>query len=199
MPDSPRDTAADAGLARLNALPAAEVDRALAACLDVDGWVADLRAARPYPSRAELLRVADERARRLTDTEVAGALARHPRIGERAAGGDTEAAWSRGEQSGVDRDDRDTAEALRAGNVAYERRFGHIYLVCASGRSGAELLADLTARLDNDPATEARVVAGELRRIALLRVEKLLAELAAETASGGDAGSGTGTEAPVAS
>ncbi|MGZ4579109.1 MAG: 2-oxo-4-hydroxy-4-carboxy-5-ureidoimidazoline decarboxylase, partial [Nocardioidaceae bacterium] len=92
---------------------------------------------------------------------------------ERPAGADPGAAWSRQEQAAVDRDD-ETARALAEGNRAYEDRFGRVYLVCASGRSGAELLADLRRRLGNDDATEAAVVADELRKIALLRLGKVV-------------------------
>lgn len=162
---------ADPAIARVNALTAEEFRTEFAQCLDIPRWVEELERARPFRDRESLTAAADARAAAITDDEVAGALARHPRIGERADGKDTESAWSRGEQSGVS----DTAQGrFQAANAAYEERFGHIYLVCASGRSGEELLADLDGRLGNDPATESRVVAGELRKIALLRVAKLL-------------------------
>ena len=64
-------------------------------------------------------------------------------------------------------------EALAAGNREYERRFGHIYLVCATGKSADELLATLETRLTNDPATELRVAAAEQAKITRLRLEKL--------------------------
>jgi 2-oxo-4-hydroxy-4-carboxy-5-ureidoimidazoline decarboxylase len=63
---------------------------------------------------------------------------------------------------------------LAAGNRAYEERFGHIYLVCATGRSAAELLGILRERLRNEPEAERQVVRGELRKINELRLTKLL-------------------------
>jgi 2-oxo-4-hydroxy-4-carboxy-5-ureidoimidazoline decarboxylase len=66
-----------------------------------------------------------------------------------------------------------TLAALAEGNREYEARFGHVYLVCASGRSGEELLAVLRSRLGNDPATERRVVRAELGKINRLRLERL--------------------------
>jgi 2-oxo-4-hydroxy-4-carboxy-5-ureidoimidazoline decarboxylase len=75
----------------------------------------------------------------------------------------------------VDDRDADLAERLRDGNIAYEARFGHIYLVCATGRSGADMLADLTTRLTNDPVTEIGVVRGELGKIAALRLRRVVA------------------------
>ena len=64
-----------------------------------------------------------------------------------------------------------TKAAIRAGNEAYEQRFGRVFLIRAAGRSASEVLDQLTARLDNDPEAETAVVAGQLREIALLRLE----------------------------
>ena len=66
-----------------------------------------------------------------------------------------------------------TLAELAAGNKEYEERFGHVFLVCATGRSAGELLAALRERLGNDPATELRVAAEEQRKITHLRLEKL--------------------------
>lgn len=65
--------------------------------------------------------------------------------------------------------------ALADGNARYEARFGHIYLVCATGRSGAELLAYLRERLGNEPDAEWRVAAAELAKINRIRLSKLVA------------------------
>jgi 2-oxo-4-hydroxy-4-carboxy-5-ureidoimidazoline decarboxylase len=165
---------ADPGVRRVNALSDDGFRAEFARCLDVDRWVEALLAARPFADRAALLAAADEHARALTAAEVDAALARHPRIGERPAGGGTESAWSRGEQAAFAGGTADVQRAFAEGQAAYERRFGRIYLVCASGRTDRELLADLRQRMDNDPDTEARVVAAELRRIALLRTGKVL-------------------------
>ncbi|WP_116244991.1 2-oxo-4-hydroxy-4-carboxy-5-ureidoimidazoline decarboxylase [Nocardiopsis sp. FIRDI 009] len=172
------DGAADPGLARLNALSRADLRVELAQCLDIDRWVDAVAGQAPYADRRTLTELADKHAREITGDEVSSALARHPRIGEKARGKGTEARWSRGEQSAFAADTDDAS--LRVQRIfefaqgEYEARFGQIYLVCASGRSSRELLADLVGRLDNDPPTELRVVAEELRKIAGLRLEKLL-------------------------
>ncbi|HEV2893222.1 MAG TPA: 2-oxo-4-hydroxy-4-carboxy-5-ureidoimidazoline decarboxylase, partial [Actinomycetota bacterium] len=106
--------------------------------------------------------------------DLAEALAGHPRIGQRADGSSAEAVWSRQEQSGVGDADAEVRAALREGNRAYEERFGHVFLVSASGRSAEELLAALRQRLGNDPDTEWGAVAGELRQITRRRLEGLL-------------------------
>lgn len=145
-----------------------------ALCLAVDRWARELVARRPYSDRDELLATADLLSAGLTDQEVRQALDDHPRIGQRAEPASATAGMSAAEQSGVDSSDQTLTERLAAGNAAYEQRFGHIYLVCASGRDGADLLRDLTARLANDPATELGVVRRELGAIARLRLEGMI-------------------------
>ncbi|WP_317494482.1 2-oxo-4-hydroxy-4-carboxy-5-ureidoimidazoline decarboxylase [Haloechinothrix sp. LS1_15] len=156
-----------------NDAPSEELSPVLHACCDVPSWVRAVLDGRPYRSREELLQRADQAARRLTESEVDRALAAHPRIGERASGEDTESAWSRSEQSGVERDE-DTARKLTEANRAYEQRFGHVFLICATGLGSGEVLSALESRLDNDQETERGVVADELRKIALLRLERVL-------------------------
>jgi 2-oxo-4-hydroxy-4-carboxy-5-ureidoimidazoline decarboxylase len=128
---------------------------------------------RPYADLAALTKVADEAARALTYDEVARALAAHPRIGDRAEGESTEAAWSRKEQSGVGEDPVVRA-ALAAGNREYEQRFNRVFLICATGLSATEMLTTLHHRLTNDDDAEAAVVQEELRKIALLRLAKAI-------------------------
>ena len=161
-------------LAELNEAPAEQARATLLACCAVPSWADAVAAGRPYPDEDSLLARADEAARAMTPAEVDRALDAHPRIGERAAGSDTEAAWSRQEQSTVSRDG-DTQAALLRGNQAYERRFDRVFLICATGLSGAQILAALEERLHHDDATEQAVVADELRKIALLRLRKVLA------------------------
>jgi 2-oxo-4-hydroxy-4-carboxy-5-ureidoimidazoline decarboxylase len=88
------------------------------------------------------------------------------------AGGDREAAWSRQEQSGTRDAPADVQAGLRAGNAAYEERFGHVFLICATGMSAASMLAALQGRLGHDPAREREVVRDELMKIVRLRLGK---------------------------
>lgn len=106
----------------------------------------------------------------LTDDEWLDAMKAHPRIGER--GGDAPATSAR-EQSGVMTSSRETLDALAAENRRYEERFGHVFLIFASGRNGDEILAELRRRMKNDPATELQEAKRELRQIARTRVERL--------------------------
>jgi 2-oxo-4-hydroxy-4-carboxy-5-ureidoimidazoline decarboxylase len=134
------------------------------------GWAARV-AARSCSTLDDLLAAADAE---LTDADLDPAMAGHPRIGDRTAGG-----RSRHEQSAVAAASDDVLDALAAGNRAYEERFGHVYLVCATGRSAEDLLATLHTRLRNDAATERAVALVELAAINRIRLTQLVAGRAA--------------------
>jgi allantoicase len=165
---------AELGLRWLNSVPGAQAGQLLASCCSSRAWLERMAAGRPYSDLDALLDASDRALRELSRDDLAEALSAHPRIGERAAGASTEADWSRQEQASVADADAEVREALEEGNRAYEQRFGHVFLVRASGRSAEELLAVLRRRLANDPDTEWGVVAEELREITRLRLERLL-------------------------
>ncbi|MFE2957794.1 2-oxo-4-hydroxy-4-carboxy-5-ureidoimidazoline decarboxylase [Nocardia tengchongensis] len=144
----------------------------LLTCCDVPAWADSLLADRPYADIDGVLARADELAGALTGADVDRALAAHPRIGERVSGTGTGSAWSRQEQAGVGQDAAVSAQLLD-GNRAYEQRFGRVFLICATGLSAEQILTNLRERLTNDDAAEAAVVAGELRKIAVLRLRKV--------------------------
>jgi 2-oxo-4-hydroxy-4-carboxy-5-ureidoimidazoline decarboxylase len=161
-------------LQEFNDVPATEAADAVRPCVDIDSWVDGVVNGRPYAGIAELLARADQLARGWSPVEVEKALADHPRIGERHTGSGASARMSGNEQAGVDPHDAEVQRRLAAGNAAYEERFDRIYLVRAAGRSAEEILALLEERLGNDPETEIAVTSGQLREIALLRLEGLL-------------------------
>lgn len=156
-------------ISSFNALEPNAAAAVLQPCADIDRWVETILGARPFASIDDLLACAQMAANPFTQAEIDAALARHPRIGERAAGSSAEAALSRGEQSGLNLDEQ-VADELLAGNRAYEERFGRVFLIRAAGRSSEEILAELRRRMGNDPATELTEVDGQLRAIALLRL-----------------------------
>lgn len=144
-------------------------------CLDIDRWIAEVADARPYPDLASLLAAGREAAAPLTRAEVAAALAHHPRIGDRAAGGTAEARLSAAEQAGLGAEYPALMQALADRNRAYEDKFGQVFLIRAAGRSREEILAALNSRLAHTPEQEERIVAEQLREIAVLRLEGLIA------------------------
>ena len=68
----------------------------------------------------------------------------------------------------------ETMNVLAQANREYEQKFGHIYLVCATGRNADDMLTNLRERMKNDAVTEIRVAAEEQRKITALRLEKLV-------------------------
>ncbi len=164
-------------VAELDQLPEARAREALAACCGAEVWVRGMLAARPFGSREALLAAADRVWGSLPTAEVAQAIAHHPRLGEsaaRAALSALERRWSAGEQSGAAASTDDVRAALATGNEAYERRFGHTFILCATGLDAAQMLTALERRLTNDPDVERVITARELHRIIRLRLEKLL-------------------------
>lgn len=97
------------------------------------------------------------------------AFGAHPKIGE-----SSENRWSQQEQAGASGASRETLAGLREANRLYAERFGHIFIVCATGKTAEEVLALLKQRTGNDPGTELRIAAEEQLRITHLRLEKLL-------------------------
>ena len=153
----------------------AEAARAIVRpCVDIDRWVEGVVAGRPYVTIADLLATARASAAPWTVAEIDGALAHHPRIGERARGAGAEASLSRSEQAGLGMPGADVAAALAAGNRAYEEKFSRVFLIRAAGRSPAEILDALTARLAHTEQEEILVVAEQLRQIAVLRLEGII-------------------------
>jgi 2-oxo-4-hydroxy-4-carboxy-5-ureidoimidazoline decarboxylase len=153
-----------------NRLPDEAVREELRRCCSSGRWIDAVAAGRPYRDLAALLAASDAAAATLSDADLREAMAGHPRIGERRE----PPGWSGQEQAGVRGAGDDLRRALADGNTAYERRFGHIYLACATGRDAAELLALLRSRLGNDRQTEWGVVASELAKINQIRLRKLL-------------------------
>jgi OHCU decarboxylase len=160
-------------LKRFNALPPNEAEHRLYACLPNRRWAAALVDGRPYRDLDHLVAAADLAADSLSDDEWLEAIAAHPRIGER--GGHSPDASTR-EQSRAMQASAETLEALAADNRQYEKRFGHVFLIAASGRSGEKILGELRRRMSNDPASELDESKRELRRIVRLRLGKMLSE-----------------------
>ncbi len=163
-------------LAQLNVLSREQAERDLLTCCGSRAWAREVAAGRPYADFDSLLAAADRVWLALSPNDWLEAFSKHPRIGERAARAtpEVERGWSEGEQSHA----RDAAPAvlsqLAMANVEYENRFGHVFLICATGKSADEILQQARQRLHNDPDNELRVAAEEQRCITHLRLRKLL-------------------------
>jgi 2-oxo-4-hydroxy-4-carboxy-5-ureidoimidazoline decarboxylase len=163
-------------LTKLNSLPEAEARAALLCCCGATRWAEKMSARRPFAGEEALFRAACEIAKTLSRTDWLEAFAAHPRIGDldslRSKFAHT-AAWSAQEQGSLSSAADATLRALAAGNHAYESKFGHIFIVCATGKSPEEMLAFLEHRLGNAPADELRIAAAEQEKITRLRLQRL--------------------------
>jgi len=154
-------------LARLNALDRESAAAELLAFCGSREWARRMAGFRPFRDAEQVLAASRASWKGLEREDWLEAFRAHPRIGDRRASG-REAE----EQAGT----RGASEAVRSGlargNRVYEERFGHVFLVCASGKSGEEMLEMLERRLRHDPETELRIAADEQRKITELRLER---------------------------
>jgi 2-oxo-4-hydroxy-4-carboxy-5-ureidoimidazoline decarboxylase len=171
-------------LERWNRLPVGDAENEILACCGSRRWTHEMVSRRPIASAAELLAAADECWRGLAETDWAEAFRSHPRIGEPRAEqpsgapgmAERSGAWSAKEQSGVTTASEAVKVALADANFEYEKLFGRIFIVCATGKSAAEILAILRQRLQNDEATELREAVEQQRQIMQIRLKRWLEE-----------------------
>ena len=160
-------------------MPAVEAAEALRSCCGSSRWVKEMIRRRPFGSVPDVLASADEAWDLTRDEDWHEAFSHHPRIGDRqpdAVQSSRAADWSAGEQSGVHAGSDTVRAELAKVNREYEERFGHIYIVCATGKSPEELLTIARNRLSNSPEKEIRVAAEEQRKITQLRLRKLFGD-----------------------
>jgi OHCU decarboxylase len=165
-----------AALERWNGLPAVEAENEILPCCGSRAWARGMVARKPLRDEASVLAASDETWRNLSESDWMEAFASHPRIGESHAPQSAtarSAVWSSQEQRDATADD-DVKTALRGANLEYERRFGQIFVVCAAGKSGTEILQILRHRLQNDDRTEFHEAAEQQRQISQIRLRKWL-------------------------
>src|SRR5262249_24306567 len=141
-------------LNRLNAWTEAEARAAFLKCCGTTYWAEQMPARGPFRDEAELFVAAEHIWPRLTRADWLEAFAAHPRIGDlvslRTRFAHT-AAWSAGEQAGIAGAAESILQALANGNRQYEAKFGYIFIVCATRKTAAEMLALLPERLSHTP------------------------------------------------
>jgi 2-oxo-4-hydroxy-4-carboxy-5-ureidoimidazoline decarboxylase len=157
-------------LADFNAAPPEAAERDLLACCASGRFAKAIADGRPYAGPDALSDAVGAVFAALSWDDIVESMNAHPRIGGRPAS----AGWSAAEQSGAAAASDQVRQGLAEGNLAYEQRFGHVFLICASGLSGPEMLDQLRTRLAHDPDAERTVVRRELLKITQLRMAKLL-------------------------
>ncbi len=149
----------------------------LAKCCGSSAWVNNMLPFFPADDMVEILEDAEEQWWKCSEVDWKEAFAHHPKIGDVESLKKKFAAtalWASGEQSGVNTASQQTIEALAEGNRDYEKKFGYIFIVCATGKSADEMLEILQSRLPNSPEDEIQIAADEQNKITKLRIEKLL-------------------------
>lgn len=165
----------------LNRLNEAELQEALLKCNGSSEWTRRMLSQRPFANADALFCSADETWMSLSRSDWMEGFAHHPRIGDLESlkkKFSSTSNWSKSEQSSVNDASEQTLIELRDGNLRYEEKFGFIFIVCATGKSAAEMLQLLRERMHNDADTELRVALTEHAKITRLRLEKLCQELA---------------------
>lgn len=152
----------------LNKMSDAEAADVLRACCGSSRWVEAMTAQRPFHSREDLFSAADKIWSDCGRQDWHEAFSHHPRIGARVSGKEAV------EQAGAQSATLSIKDQLAQVNRRYEERFGHIYIVCATGKTAEEMLSIAKARLRNEPDTELRIAAAEQQKIMQLRLRKLL-------------------------
>lgn len=165
-----------AGLAWLNSLPEEEAVAELLRCCGSVSWAQAMMQRRPFATEKAVHEAADIIWDSASEADILEALSHHPKIGELSHLKEKFAStsqWAEGEQAGVRQASEAVLEALHAGNVEYERKFGFIFVVYATGKTAPEMLAILEERLPHDRAQEIKIAHGEQRKITHNRLEKL--------------------------
>ncbi|WP_346777095.1 2-oxo-4-hydroxy-4-carboxy-5-ureidoimidazoline decarboxylase [Streptomyces sp. HNM0575] len=157
-----------------------------AALLDVCAsrtWAGALLARRPYEGTSRLLAASDAAMAELTAEDLAEAMAGHPPIGWPRPGDPSSAREQRGMATASDR----LKEEMLELNLAYQERFGHVFLICATGLSGEQMRDAARERIANSPDEERETVRTELTKINRIRLTAL-AETGAPTGPAGPGG-----------
>lgn len=168
--------------AHLDELDAAARMHALLTCCHATHWAENVNRRAPYASGDALWQAVEAAWADATEADRLEAFAAHPKIG-----GDVEALrrkfatanlsksadWSGHEQAGVAHASHEVIERLSSLNLAYEKKFGFIFIVCATGKSAEEMLGLLEARLPNTRGEELDNAAREQLKITRIRLEKL--------------------------
>lgn len=176
----------NATLAVWNTAQQTEALETMLACCGSKRWAEAMVAQRPFANVRGLSEAADRLWTTVQEADWLEAFACHPRIGERQptllvsrpsyAAARRSAAWSHQEQSSANAANELLLAELAEDNQRYEQRFGFTYIICATGKSAAEMLTILKQRLARDRETELREAAEQQRQIMQIRLGKWLAE-----------------------
>jgi OHCU decarboxylase len=157
----------------LNAMSVQQFTAALGAIFEHSPWVAERTAAlRPFGSREQLHQAMCGQVALASVVEQDALILAHPKLGARGRQRAQLTQSSAHEQSRAGLDactDEEFAELLRL-NELYMSRFAFPFILAVRGHTPDSILASLTQRLGNDPATERSTALQQINRIAGLRL-----------------------------
>ncbi len=162
---------------KLNSLkPQVATDELFKCCGSIN-WAKKLSQERPFKNLHDLVATSDEVWQKSSKADGLEAFTHHPKIGdlknlEKKFASTKE--WAGGEQAAVNVATQIVLQALAKGNEDYEKKFGFIFIVCASGKSAEEMLALLNERMGNDKETEIKIAMAEQNKITKIRLKKLV-------------------------
>jgi 2-oxo-4-hydroxy-4-carboxy-5-ureidoimidazoline decarboxylase len=158
-----------------NQLGTEEAKSEIFKCCGCTNWSIKLVENRPFASKEDLKVTSDTIWNAGSESDWKEAFTHHPKIGDVSSLQKKFATkeWASKEQSGVGVASPEVLNELATGNSEYEKKFGYIFIVCATGKSADEMLQLLKKRLPNSPDTELKIAAGEQNKITHLRIDKL--------------------------
>ena len=156
----------------LNTAPLVQFSSEMLKCCGSKSWAERMAKRRPFSDAVALHQVAKLEWFSLESADFLEAFSHHPRIGDRVKSG----SWASNEQSKAQAGDLKILEQIRQLNEAYEKKFGHVFLICATGKSAPEILSELKRRIDLSREDELVNASIEQSKITEIRLNKLLAE-----------------------
>ena len=131
-------------LDEFNSLSETRAYKEMERCCGSTIWIRQMIGCRPFKDINAVYQNADRIWKSLSKKDWIEAFEHHPRIGDVNALREkfaSTSSWASQEQKGAADASEETLKKLAKGNAMYERRFGHIFLVCATGKT-----ADADAR-----------------------------------------------------
>ncbi|MEK7486393.1 MAG: allantoicase, partial [Planctomycetota bacterium] len=171
-----RTTTVDPVLEKINQAEDATLSEMLLRCCGSKHWVEKMKQHRPFTTLAHLFQTAQQIWFNLPPSEWMNAFSQHPKIGDKTNLKEkfkNTQTWAENEQSQIKEATDEVLQKLVDGNKVYESKFGHIFIVCATGKSANEMLHLLEKRIGNNPYQELKIAAEEQFKITRLRLKKL--------------------------
>ncbi|MGW3320940.1 2-oxo-4-hydroxy-4-carboxy-5-ureidoimidazoline decarboxylase [Streptomyces virginiae] len=166
------------GLTRFNTLDDSAATAELHEVCASSAWGSKMLAQRPFATAESLFAANEAAMAELTAEDLGEAMGGHAPIGRPKPGDPTSAR----EQRGMAGASEELKSELLELNLAYQDKFGHVFLICATGATGEFMRDAVKVRIDNSPEQEREIARGELVKINKIRLTRLVERAEAEGA-----------------